>query len=86
MDSKDGPRKAPEPGTLGRRIFDGRQARFLTQAQLAELCQVSQSTIAHWERNSTIPSMRYRELLAGVLGIYARVLFEQVAADEAVSA
>src|SRR5271168_878936 len=35
--------------TVGRRIRDLRQARGLTQDQLAALCEVSRSAVAQWE-------------------------------------
>jgi transcriptional regulator with XRE-family HTH domain len=39
----------PVSQTVGQRIRDLRQARGLTQDQLATLCEVSRSAVAQWE-------------------------------------
>lgn len=42
-----------ESDTLGAKIFDRRKALGLTQSQLAELCEISQSRIAEIETGKT---------------------------------
>lgn len=71
--------------TLGQRITRQRRMIFLTQAQLAAHVGVTQSAVARWESDETIPSLRYRMPLAQALVISPHILYAGVE-DEAVPA
>lgn len=66
--------------TLGQRIRRHRRNLFLTQKQLAATVGVTQSAVAQWERDASIPSLRIRAALAGALATYPHVLFDDVEA------
>ena len=51
------------------RVADFRKARCYTQAHLAKLLGVTQSTVAMWETGKVIPSMKNIISLAKVLGV-----------------
>lgn len=78
VSNKQHSRKAPEPGSLGRRIYDQRRMLGMTQADLADACGVTQSAVAKWERNESEPNLRIRHTLAAQLHLYPHVLFAEV--------
>lgn len=45
-----------------------REAAFLTQAELAEKCGVSEQTVWAWEKGAATPRFRHIRKLAEVLG------------------
>ena len=51
------------------RIRDSRKRLRLSQAQMAQLCSVSQPTIANWERGGHIPRREALEKLAACLKV-----------------
>ena len=53
---------------IGSIIKKQRQARDLTQEQLAEYLNVSVSAVSQWESGKTKPLRKIRKLLAQVLG------------------
>jgi transcriptional regulator with XRE-family HTH domain len=62
----------PEEGssnTLGAKIRAARRKAGLTQASLAELMGVRQSSISQWERGHTRPSLEHLVPLAAALGV-----------------
>lgn len=71
--------------SLGARIRERRRAIFITQAELAARCGVTQSAVGQWERDVTIPSLRMRPVLAGALAVYPHQLFDDVEAVEVAS-
>lgn len=60
---------------LGGRLRELREARGLTQAQLAHLLGKSLETISNFERGKTLPSLVTLEQLAGVLGVSMQDFF-----------
>lgn len=56
------------------RIREARQARGLSQAELAERVRVSQPTIAHWEQGVHAPRQMAMVRLADALGVTAEWL------------
>lgn len=52
---------------VGDNIRKIRLKRGLTQAQLADRCNVSEKTVSSWEVGRTEPSMTYIEMIASVL-------------------
>lgn len=68
---------------IGQRIRRIRRSLFLTQAQVAKACDVSQSAVGQWERGECIPSLRVRAALADVLKAYPHQLFDDVEASVA---
>lgn len=55
---------------IGENIKKLRNAKNLTQIELAELLHVRQTTISSWERDRTEPNMGMVEALASALGCY----------------
>ncbi len=51
------------------RIKDLREAKGLTQEQLAQLLGVTQGTIAHWESGARTPTLMNMVKIADVLGV-----------------
>ena len=64
---------------LGERLKFFREARKLTQKELAKLAGISQATIAHIEKKSKDPSVDTLKRLADALDAHVATLF---AADE----
>ncbi len=54
---------------LGERIANARQAKGLSQKQLADLIGVTKSTVAKWESDRTSPRASRLIQVAGILGI-----------------
>jgi transcriptional regulator with XRE-family HTH domain len=54
--------------TLGDRIKEYRRIHGLTQKKLAEQLEVDQTTLAGWERGEHLPSKKFLNKLAAVLG------------------
>jgi len=69
-----------DEATLGQRIRARRRSLFLTQQQLAKSIEVSQSAVAQWENDVTVPALRQRAKLAGALATYPHVLFDDIEA------
>ncbi len=63
-----------------------RKLRGLTQAQLAEMLNVSEKTISSWEVDRTEPNMEYVELLSTALGTPKSVLVGELLKPETLSA
>lgn len=61
---------------VGGRLKELREARGLTQAQLAHLLGKSWETISNFERGKTLPSLVTLEQVAGVLGLSMREFFD----------
>jgi transcriptional regulator with XRE-family HTH domain/predicted RNA binding protein YcfA (HicA-like mRNA interferase family) len=53
-----GVKSIPEEGTFGRRLFDARVAKGMSQAQLSTTLNVSQGNLSAWERNKVNPFHR----------------------------
>ena len=49
-------------------LRDLREEAFMTQAEFAQACAVSQQTISDWETGRASPSMKNRRKLVEVLG------------------
>ena len=69
------PKPQLERFTLSERIKYLRQKRDLTQAQLAKLAQISQSTVAQIESGDKDPSLTTLLKLSGALDCHIAVLF-----------
>lgn len=54
---------------IGERLKFAREAKRLTQAQVAEFIQLDQSTVAHWERGKSRPSPDKVDRLAPLLDV-----------------
>jgi phage repressor protein C with HTH and peptisase S24 domain len=67
-DSRDG-KEGETMFSLGERLKYAREARGLTQTQLAEAVGQHQSTLAHWERGKARPSPDKVDMMAPVLGV-----------------
>jgi transcriptional regulator with XRE-family HTH domain len=60
-----------------------RNARYLTQAQLAMLLGILPQTVGTWEREEKVPRMRMRRKLARVLKVSEEELgFDSVAEED----
>lgn len=66
--------------TLGRRITIQRQAACLTQRQLADAIGVTQSAVAKWEADDSVPALRHRQALCATLNVSLGILFPAEAA------
>jgi transcriptional regulator with XRE-family HTH domain len=66
---------------LGGRLRELREARGLTQAQLAHLLGKSLETISNFERGKTLPSLVTLEQLAGILGVSMQEFFSDQPVD-----
>jgi transcriptional regulator with XRE-family HTH domain len=70
-----GGRPTKEPrSALGQRIAQARERKGISQAQLAELLQVKQPTVAYWERKAKNIRSDVMTRLAHALGVSADVL------------
>ena len=68
--------KAMEPERqIIRAIVDGREARALTQKQLAEVTGITQADISRLENGTANPSLRTLKRLAAGLGMDLKVEF-----------
>jgi len=67
---------------LGRRIKELREAKGLTQVQLAEMMGKSVETISNFERGKTIPSVITLQQLSERLKVHIRDFFERTSALE----
>lgn len=63
--------------TLGQRIAVQRRALFLTQTALADQLGVTQSAVARWETDDSVPALRHRRRLAEALSISPSLLFDE---------
>lgn len=54
--------------TIGKRLYEARKAKGLTQGQLAAQMNVSRSTISHWENDLVIPDVKSLQALSALLG------------------
>ena len=63
--------------TIGDRIRAARQARGLTQKELAKLCFTSQPSVAEWETNRRIPRTDTLQRIADVLRVKTSELLEE---------
>jgi transcriptional regulator with XRE-family HTH domain len=61
---------------FGRRVRELREARRLTQHQLAKLLLKSVETVSNFERGKMLPSLRTMAGLASTLGVELKALFE----------
>lgn len=61
---------------LGRRLKEIREARGLTQAQLAELSLRSVETISNFERGKTLPGLTTLEMLSQRLHVQMKDFFQ----------
>ncbi|MCL2176412.1 MAG: helix-turn-helix domain-containing protein [Firmicutes bacterium] len=59
---------------FGERITELRQDRGLTQRQMADVFNISQSTIALWETGKTEPNFEMLKKLANYFGVSADYL------------
>ena len=48
------------------RVFQFRVRRKLSQAQLAEMMGVSESTVRRWEQGKTLPQKMHEAILTGM--------------------
>ena len=55
--------------TIGNRIKELREQHGITQLQLAEMMNVSRSTVANWETETRLPDIGMVKLLAACLGV-----------------
>jgi len=68
--------KNMEKKSLGAFIAQLRKEKNLTQKQLAELLNVSDKTISHWECDENSPDISLLPILAGTLGVSVDELLE----------
>lgn len=65
-----------EAGQLGRRLALAREARHLSQDEVARVLDVSRVLVSHWERGERMPSERMLERLAGLYGTTLQALLD----------
>lgn len=53
-----------------------REAKDMSQAEVAELVGVSRVSILHWEKGFNSPSLEKISILGGVLGVPAKYFLE----------
>jgi len=53
---------------IGRRILEGRRAKGLSQAQFAELLNVTPQAVGKWERSESLPDIFMLGLIARAIG------------------
>jgi len=58
----------PAPSTMGEHLRRVRLERGLRQVDLAEILQVTPSTVVHWEQGATAPQPRDGPAIAAFLG------------------
>ncbi len=68
-DGTPGPRRLREPTTVGKRIAHAREAKDMSQAELARLKGISRSAVGQWERDATSPPISTIEEIAMILGV-----------------
>ena len=68
--------------TVNERIFRLMKENRITQTQLADALQITQSTIATWKQRGTIPPMNYALKLAEVLDTSVEYLITGQAPEE----
>ena len=56
-------------GNFGERLRAARQAKGLTQQELAQMSHVALPTVGLWERGGHLPSYRRKVFLAELLGV-----------------
>lgn len=61
---------------IGAQLARGRRERGLTQAELAELIDVTTETVSRLERGVSIPSLKTIETIGNVLNIHPRDIFD----------
>lgn len=70
MGPKAGSRyKSDHPFGFGRKLFDLRSGKDLTQADLAKKLNVSAKTVSYYERRAQNPTVQFLERIASVLGV-----------------
>jgi transcriptional regulator with XRE-family HTH domain len=84
MVKKAGPKvgsryKASHPFGFGRKLFELRSGKGLTQAELAEKMGVSVRTASYYERRAKNPTMQFLERIAIALEVPVRVFLEEEA-------
>lgn len=68
--------------TVNERIFELMKKQRITQSQLADALQTTQSTIANWKQRGTIPPMNYACKLAEILDTSVEYLVTGQAPEE----
>ena len=63
---------------VGKIVRDRRKELGITQATLADLCELSKNTIYQFERGQNNPSLRVVEKIFDVLGLRLEVTVEAV--------
>lgn len=62
--------------SLGARLVEAREARRLTQDDVAQVLGVTRVMVSHWERGQRNPSEHVLERLAGLYGVTLQALLE----------
>ncbi len=70
----------PRPQDLGPRLLEAREARRLSQQDVADVLGVSRVLVSHWERGERRPSEQVLERLARLYGIDLATLLDPHAA------
>lgn len=57
--------------TIGNKIADGRKAKGLSQAQFAEMLNISKQAVGKWERGESMPDIIMLGKIANIIGVDA---------------
>lgn len=82
MDKRKGPKKGSRykgahPYGFGRKLFEARSGKGMTQAELAVKMGVSVRTVSYYERRSKNPTVQFLERVASALRIPVRTFLEE---------
>lgn len=67
---------------IGHRIATIRKMHDITQARLAELCNVTQVAVSQWERGQRLPRRSTQFLIADALRTSRSMLFRELCEEE----
>lgn len=69
--------KAAHPFGFGRKLFEIRSGKGMTQAELAGKMKVSVRTVSYYERRAKNPTVQFLERIAAALEVPVRVFLEE---------
>ena len=68
--------KSTHPYSFGRKLFELRSAKGMTQSDLAEKMKVSVRTVSYYERRAKNPTLQFLERIAEAMGVPVQVFIE----------
>lgn len=69
--------KSTHPYGFGRKLFELRSNKGMTQAELAVKMKVSVRTVSYYERRAKNPTLQFLERIAEALGVPVRTFLEE---------